>query len=205
MGSFNRNTGQLFKVAGTFHVPQPQEKQRFSQLAGRHTECACYFLNGIAFIRVPVGRRGQRPTGWIPTRGALLTWLNECAILNGARKNRNGFAVMAEDDMNLIVTDMHPRITGGGSTIRTLAPHIHSIEPLATVSSRTLPGIQSVGIRGFPGSYWLQWMRSLPPAMRRQSASKKWWPRSRMALTVIDSSLRSTAAPFCRLQTRCCR
>lgn len=53
---------------------------------------------------------------------------------------------MAEDDMNLIVTDMHPRITGVGSTIRTLAPHIHSIEPLAMVSSRTLPGIQSVGI-----------------------------------------------------------
>ena len=53
---------------------------------------------------------------------------------------------MAEDDMNLIVTDMHPRITGVGSTIRTLAPHIHTIEPLAMVSSRTLPGIQSVGV-----------------------------------------------------------
>jgi len=46
-----RNTVQLFKVAGTFHVPQPQEKQRFSQLAGRHTESACYFLNGIAVKR----------------------------------------------------------------------------------------------------------------------------------------------------------
>lgn len=55
---------------------------------------------------------------------------------------------MAEDDMNLIVTDMHPRITGVGSTIRTLAPHIHSIERLAIVSSRTLPGIQSVNIWG---------------------------------------------------------
>ena len=53
---------------------------------------------------------------------------------------------MAEDDKNLIVTDMHPRITGVGSTIRTLAPHIHSIEPLAMVSSRTLPGIESIGI-----------------------------------------------------------
>jgi mannosyltransferase len=53
---------------------------------------------------------------------------------------------MADDDMNLIVTDMHPRITGVGSTIRTLAPHIHAIEPLAMVSSRKLPGIQSVGI-----------------------------------------------------------
>ncbi len=53
---------------------------------------------------------------------------------------------MAEDDMNLIVTDMHPRITGVGATIRTLAPHIHSLEPLAMVSSRTLPGIPSVGI-----------------------------------------------------------
>jgi len=38
---------ELFKVAATFHVPQPQEKQRFSRLAGRHTECANYFLNGI--------------------------------------------------------------------------------------------------------------------------------------------------------------
>jgi len=44
--SFNGITVQLFKVAGTFHVPQPQEKKRFSQLAGRHTECACCFLNG---------------------------------------------------------------------------------------------------------------------------------------------------------------
>lgn len=53
---------------------------------------------------------------------------------------------MAEDDRNLIITDMHPRITGVGSTIRTLAPHIHSIEPLAMVSSRTLPGIESISI-----------------------------------------------------------
>jgi len=51
VGSFNLHTAQLFKVAGTFHVPQPQEKRRFSQLAGRHTECACYFLNGIAVKR----------------------------------------------------------------------------------------------------------------------------------------------------------
>ena len=55
---------------------------------------------------------------------------------------------MTEDECNLIVTDMHPRITGVGSTIRTLIPHIHSIEPLAMVSSRTMPGIQSVGIWG---------------------------------------------------------
>jgi len=47
IGSLDRHTVQLFKVAGTFHVPQPQEKQRFSQLAGRHTECACYFLINI--------------------------------------------------------------------------------------------------------------------------------------------------------------
>ena len=53
---------------------------------------------------------------------------------------------MTEDEMNLIVTDMHPRITGVGSTIRTLVPHIHSIEPLAMVSTRTIPGIQSIGI-----------------------------------------------------------
>jgi len=79
IGSFNGNTVQLFKVAGTFHVPQPQEKQRFSQLAGRHTECACDFLNGIAFNRVP---REQWPAGWIPTRGALPTRLNECAVLS---------------------------------------------------------------------------------------------------------------------------
>ena len=55
---------------------------------------------------------------------------------------------MIDDEMNLIVTDMHPRITGVGSTIRTLVPHIHSIEPLAMVSTRTIPGIQSVGIWG---------------------------------------------------------
>jgi mannosyltransferase len=60
----------------------------------------------------------------------------------------NGIALMADSDANLIITDMHPRITGVGSTIRTLVPHIHSIEPLAIVSSRTLPGIQSVGIWG---------------------------------------------------------
>lgn len=53
---------------------------------------------------------------------------------------------MTEDEMNLIVTDMHPRITGVGSTIRTLVPHIHSIEPLVMVSTRTIPGIQSMGI-----------------------------------------------------------
>ncbi len=79
-------------------------------------------------------------------RGALPSRINEYAMHNGGRSNRNGFAVMAEDDMNLIMTDMHPRITGVGSTIRTLAPHIHLIEPLAMVSTRTLPGIQSVGI-----------------------------------------------------------
>jgi mannosyltransferase len=55
---------------------------------------------------------------------------------------------MTESDTNLIVTDMHPRITGVGSTIRTLVPHIHSIEPLVMVSTRTIPGIQSVGIWG---------------------------------------------------------
>ncbi len=53
---------------------------------------------------------------------------------------------MAEDDRNLIVTDMHPRITGVGSTIRTLVPHINAIEPVTMVSSRTLPGIPSLGI-----------------------------------------------------------
>lgn len=58
----------------------------------------------------------------------------------------NGFAAMTEDETNLIVTDMHPRITGVGSTIRTLVPYIHSIEPLAMVSARTIPGIQSLGI-----------------------------------------------------------
>ena len=52
---------------------------------------------------------------------------------------------MTEDEMNLIVTDMHPRITGVGSTIRTLVPYIHSIEPLTMVSTRMIPGIQSVG------------------------------------------------------------
>lgn len=50
------------------------------------------------------------------------------------------------NDFNLLVTDMHPRITGVGSTIRTLVPHIHSIEPLAMVSSRTLPGVQSLSV-----------------------------------------------------------
>jgi mannosyltransferase len=53
---------------------------------------------------------------------------------------------MSAKDANLIVTDIHPRITGVGSTIRTLVPHIHSIEPLTMVSSRSLPGIPSVGI-----------------------------------------------------------
>ena len=47
---------------------------------------------------------------------------------------------------NLLITDMHPRITGVGATIRTLVPHIHEIEPLTMVSSRSLPGIRSVGI-----------------------------------------------------------
>lgn len=55
---------------------------------------------------------------------------------------------MTEDEMNLIVTDMHPRITGVGSTIRTLVPYIHSIEPLTMVSGRTIPGIQSLGVWG---------------------------------------------------------
>jgi mannosyltransferase len=53
---------------------------------------------------------------------------------------------MPENDVNLIVTDMHPRITGVGSTIRTLVPHIHSLEPVTMVSSRSLPGIRSIGI-----------------------------------------------------------
>jgi mannosyltransferase len=53
---------------------------------------------------------------------------------------------MPDNDVNLIVTDMHPRITGVGSTIRTLVPHIHAIEPVTMVSSRSLPGIMSVGI-----------------------------------------------------------
>jgi mannosyltransferase len=53
---------------------------------------------------------------------------------------------MAENDVNLIVTDMHPRITGVGSTIRTLAPHIHSLEPMAVVSTRQMSGIPSLSI-----------------------------------------------------------
>jgi mannosyltransferase len=53
---------------------------------------------------------------------------------------------MSENDVNLIVTDIHPGITGVGATIRTLVPHIHPIEPVTMVSSRTLPGIRSVGI-----------------------------------------------------------
>lgn len=53
---------------------------------------------------------------------------------------------MADADVNLIVTDMHPRITGVGSTIRTLAPHIHSLEPMAVVSARHLAGIPSLSI-----------------------------------------------------------
>ena len=53
---------------------------------------------------------------------------------------------MADADVNLIVTDMHPRITGVGSTIRTLAPHIHSLEPMAVVSARQLSGIPSLSI-----------------------------------------------------------
>ncbi len=35
-----------------------------------------------SFNRVPSGPREHRSTGWIPTRGALPTRLNECAILN---------------------------------------------------------------------------------------------------------------------------
>jgi mannosyltransferase len=55
-------------------------------------------------------------------------------------------AAAADDEVNLIVTDMHPRITGVGSTIRTLAPHIHSLEPMAVVSTRQLSGIPSLSI-----------------------------------------------------------
>ena len=40
-------------------------------------------MNGIAFNRVPNGPREQPPTPF-PTRGALPTRLNECAILNRA-------------------------------------------------------------------------------------------------------------------------
>ena len=35
--------------------------------------------------RVPCGPREQCPAGGVPTRGALPTRLNECAILNRAR------------------------------------------------------------------------------------------------------------------------
>ena len=38
-----------------------------------------------SFHCVPSGPCDQRPTGWIPTRGALPTRLNECVILNCAR------------------------------------------------------------------------------------------------------------------------
>jgi len=51
-GTIKRNTVQLFKVAGTFHVPQQQEKQHVSRLGGRHMECACYLLNCIANKRL---------------------------------------------------------------------------------------------------------------------------------------------------------
>ena len=62
-------------------------------------------------------------------------------------RSPNGFDEMAAaDDVNLIVTDMHPRITGVGSTIRTLAPHIHSLEPMAVVSTRQLAGIPSLSV-----------------------------------------------------------
>ncbi|MEZ6040454.1 MAG: glycosyltransferase family 4 protein [Planctomycetaceae bacterium] len=57
-------------------------------------------------------------------------------------------AVRSNDDANLIVTDIHPRITGVGSTIRTLAPHIHSLEPMMMVSPRTVSGIPRTGIIG---------------------------------------------------------
>ncbi|MEZ6131730.1 MAG: glycosyltransferase family 4 protein [Planctomycetaceae bacterium] len=50
------------------------------------------------------------------------------------------------EDINLIVTDMHRRVTGVGSTIRTLVPHIQATEPLAMVSSRPLPGVRSLSL-----------------------------------------------------------
>jgi len=38
------------------------QKQGFLRISGRHTECACYFLNGIGLNRIPPFSSAGRTT-----------------------------------------------------------------------------------------------------------------------------------------------
>jgi len=50
------------------------------------------------------------------------------------------------EDLNLVVTDLHRRITGVGATVRTLIPYIASEEPLALVSPHPHAAVKSIGL-----------------------------------------------------------
>jgi mannosyltransferase len=50
------------------------------------------------------------------------------------------------EDLNLVVTDLHRRITGVGATVRTLIPYIASEEPLALVSQHPHAAVESIGL-----------------------------------------------------------
>ena len=51
------------------------------------------------------------------------------------------------EDLNLVVTDLHRRITGVSATVRTLLPHIAPDEPMALVSQHPHPAAKSFGLR----------------------------------------------------------
>jgi len=52
-----------------------------------------------------------------------------------------------QQDLNLVVTDLHRRITGVSTTVRTLIPYIASQEPLALVSPHRHADAKSIGLR----------------------------------------------------------
>jgi mannosyltransferase len=51
-----------------------------------------------------------------------------------------------QDDLNVVVTDIHHRFTGVSATVRTLLPYIASDEPLALVSKNPSPAVKSLGL-----------------------------------------------------------
>jgi mannosyltransferase len=51
-----------------------------------------------------------------------------------------------QEDLNLVVTDIHHRFTGVSATVRTLLPYIATDEPLALVSQNPSEDVKSLGL-----------------------------------------------------------
>ncbi|MBC7966341.1 MAG: hypothetical protein H7Z17_10520 [Fuerstia sp.] len=77
---------------------------RFRWNAGQMIDSDIPHAVGIgSFNREPSGPREQRPAGWIPTRGALPTRLNKCAVLN------RGWYKSTDSDVNAALKSLGGR------------------------------------------------------------------------------------------------